>query len=359
MSLIRKTRTSRLASCYTPGRWRPDRYQIERLSIPTADPPEDGSPARGPCKIGQAVDGCRIVSVLGQGGMATVYLAYRPASRAFVALKVMHPSCAGQKHLRQYFEHEGDCLRRLHGPYTPALVGQGQMSGTGLPYMVTAFSAGDQLNRMLGKDERLRSVKGAVEIGLQLAATFGAMHDRGIVHRDLKQENVIVRGGRRLRCRLIDFGLARPHLPGRRTPFCGTPLTISPQQARGEDADPRDDLYALGVLLYETLAGGCNPAADGNREININFDDYLEAIAEERLPFIHLAKRQPDLPQALCNIVMRLLWFRREGRYANAWQLGTDLLPFAPAAARADFIRLRQRARGTRSLRRAKPPAKR
>lgn len=352
-----KRSPSRQAACYTPGRWRPERSWIELASIPTDGQYDDGGAAeRGPLKLGQVIDGCRVISVLGEGAMATAYLGYRPKSREFVTIKALHARHASYRNIRQYFQYEGDCLRQVRSTHTPSLISRGTLSEYGPPYLITPFCAGNLLQRLARVDPRLDTVRGIVEIGLQLASALATMHALKIVHRDVKRENVVVRNGHRLHCRLIDFGVARPHLPGVHTETCGTAQINPPQQARAEDADPRDDLFSLGILLYERLAG-CHPAAGDDGAFSIGDDAYLDDLANGRIRFVHLAERDPTLPRALCDIVMRLLSFKREDRYADGWRLGTDLLPFTSTLARADFVRERQRARGQRSLRRTRPEA--
>ena len=197
----------------------------------------------------------RVGRELGRGGMATVYLATDSKHGRQVAIKVLDPELAAAIGPER-FKREIEIAARLHHPHILTLFDSGDAGG--LLYYVMPYVAGESLRARL-KRERQLPLDQAIEIAREVADALGYAHAQGIVHRDVKPENILMHGGHVL---LADFGIARPRsaAPGAALTATGmtlgTPAYMSPEQAAGsKDLDARSDVYALGCVLYEMLAG--------------------------------------------------------------------------------------------------------
>jgi eukaryotic-like serine/threonine-protein kinase len=212
-----------------------------------------------------------IVSLLGAGGMGEVYRARDTTLRREVAVKVLLERVGDDSERRRRFEKEARAAAELEHPNVVAVHDFGVHEGA--PYLVTELLDGKTLAETLqaGRPPRAR----AIEIGVAIARGVAAAHDRGTVHRDLKPANVFVcRDGR---VKILDFGLAAHVADGaprgedstatESGVVVGTPAYMSPEQVRGQRADPRADLFALGLILYEMLAGRRAFAGDSAVEI--------------------------------------------------------------------------------------------
>jgi serine/threonine-protein kinase len=203
-----------------------------------------------------------VLGLLGAGGMGEVYRAQDPSLDRTVALKVLPPSASSDPERLRRFEHEARAAGALNHPNILAVFDVG--SHEGAPYIVTELLEGETLR------ERLRGgslgPRKAIDLAIQVAQGLAAAHEKQIVHRDLKPENLfLTRDGR---VKILDFGLAKLHWDTRAIGsedetatgtrpgvVLGTTAYLSPEQARGLPADARSDLFALGVVLYEMLAG--------------------------------------------------------------------------------------------------------
>jgi eukaryotic-like serine/threonine-protein kinase len=235
---------------------------------------------------GKTIGRYRIESVIGDGAHSVVYLARRERPEAVnpddsvdespasdkVALKVIHRHLCGDPQVHQRFHREAEILTRLHGEHVVKLFDF--IEEDGLLSIALEHVEGMSLEARLRKAPL--AVRDAVEITLQICAALGAAHAAGIIHRDLKPANVLVTEERRapsgssgargepaeLRVKVVDFGLARlvrgeqamTNLTEQGMIF-GTPEYMAPEQARGEEADARSDLYAAGVMLFEMAVG--------------------------------------------------------------------------------------------------------
>ena len=211
-------------------------------------------------------DKFEIVGVLGEGGMGIVYDAKRILEGDRVALKVIHQHLAGDVQIRGRFAREVAILRRLEGDHLCPVLDFGEVpdprrEGAGLIYMAMPRIEGPALDRLLKKEGPLPLTR-AVTIVLDICEALREAHSQGVIHRDLKPGNVLLREGDR--AVVVDFGMAKIMTGGgtgttaltEHNMVFGTPEYMAPEQARGDELDARCDVYATGVILYELLTGG-------------------------------------------------------------------------------------------------------
>ncbi len=272
--------------------------------------------------------------------MGVVYRARDPRLGRDVAVKVLPDAVATDPERLRRFEREARAAGALDHPNVVAVHDVGNADGT--PFVVTELLEGETLR------ERLRSgplpPRKAVELAVQIAHGLAAAHERGIVHRDLKPENLfLTRDGR---VKILDFGLAKLRPPDaapapeaqtltRDTSpgaIVGTLGYLSPEQARGQEADARSDIFALGAVLYELLAG--QPAFSGPSAA-----DTMSAILREDPPALRQGTR---LPAALERVVERCLEKNPEERFSSARDLGFALEASVAEATASPAARSRE-----------------
>jgi TolB-like protein/Flp pilus assembly protein TadD len=196
-----------------------------------------------------------ILRAVGAGGMATVYLAEDRRHRRQVALKVLHPELA-QAIGPDRFLREIETTAALHHPHILPLYDSGEADG--FLYYVMPYVEGESLRDRLTRERQL-SLSEALQITREVADALGYAHAHGVIHRDIKPENILLEGGHAV---VADFGIAKAVTTAGTAPLTqtgmamGTPYYMSPEQASGERSiDGRSDLYSLGCVLYEMLAG--------------------------------------------------------------------------------------------------------
>jgi serine/threonine-protein kinase len=257
---------------------------------------------------------------LGSGGMSCVYKAHDPVLDREVAVKILPPELGRDATLRQRFQEEARALGRVEHPNLVRIYAVGQ---EGLAsYYAMELIGGIPLGKATSAVGRL-TLEEAVAVIQQVAGALEAVHEAGIVHRDIKPSNIMLdASGRAV---LMDFGLARRE---ERQTFTaagavlGTPEYMSPEQARGEKADLRSDLYCLGVVFYELLGG--RPPFSGKDTIAI-----LRRHVESPPP--PLEQSAPDVPESVRNIVERLLAKKADERYPHVREFVSDLVQAAPS----------------------------
>jgi hypothetical protein len=272
--------------------------------------------------------GFRIIEELGHGGMGAVFRAEDPTLHRHVAVKVMLPQFAGDRSARARFFREARSAATLqHDNVVPIYhVGEDR----GISYLVMPLLAGEPLDKRLRREPPL-TLPESLRIGRELALGLAAAHARGLVHRDIKPANIWLETSQSPlsthhsppRVKILDFGLARQDespsgsaaltLPGS---VMGTPEYLSPEQARGEHADFRSDLYNAGLILYRLTAGKLPFTASTP-------SGYMIAHASETPPEIH--KLNPSLPPLLAQTIMRLLQKKPADRLASAQELADTL----------------------------------
>jgi eukaryotic-like serine/threonine-protein kinase len=286
--------------------------------------------------LGRVVAGrYRLEARAGEGGMGVVYRARHVLIDRVVALKLIRPDLRGETHLRAWMLREARAANRVDHAHIIDIHDIGETE-EGELYLVMEYLVGISLSSELAKGPT--QLSRAVDILEQMCAALARAHDLGVVHRDLKSDNILLstRGGRKDFVKILDFGLAHLAMDPRLAPkgaVFGTPEYMSPEQARGEEAGPPSDLYALGVLFYEMLTGQL-PFRSNDR------DTLLEM--QRSAPPPKPSAIKPDvLPQAEM-IVLKLLEKERRKRYQDAHHLHEELkalqrsLPSTPWEVQAD-----------------------
>lgn len=196
---------------------------------------------------------------IGSGAFATVWLAYDEQLDSPVAVKVLAENWTEDHHVRQRFLEEGRFLRKVESPHVVSVYDAGELDD-GRPYLVMSYADQGTLADRLEIDG-LTSTQ-ALEVVRQIGLGLTALHERGVLHRDVKPANVLFRtvesrdGEPQVRAMLADLGLGKAYdVSSRLTMIAGTPSFVAPEQAQGERLDPRADLYALGALTHLLLTG--------------------------------------------------------------------------------------------------------
>jgi serine/threonine-protein kinase len=270
--------------------------------------------------IGSVVNGkYRLVRILGDGGMGSVYEALHVALGTRVAVKVLHPELARRTGLVERFLQEARVAAQIRSPYV-VQVTDVDRTPEGYAYIVMELLEGEPLSSVLDRQRKL-SVTIACAYATQILQALEAAHALGVIHRDLKPENVFVTfaGGRPV-LKLIDFGIAKARPEGAEQKrltvagvVMGTAEYMAPEQARSADAvDARADIYAVGVMLYEMLAGA-RPVGGA--------DARIIALKVERGEVIPLLQVAPDAPREIAGLVHRAMAARPELRFPTATEM--------------------------------------
>jgi serine/threonine-protein kinase len=244
----------------------------ETVAIPPAAKPASNGTARGPItgsasrprfadsslvEEGRFIPGTllggryRIIGLLGRGGMGEVYRATDLTLGQSVALKLLPEAAAEDEHLLERFHGEVRVARQVSHPNVCRVYDIGEAEG--LPFISMEYVDGEDLSSLLRRVGRLPSDR-ALETARGICAGLAAAHGKGVIHRDLKPQNIMM--NRRGEIMIMDFGLAAltDQLSGMEARN-GTPAYMSPEQLKGTDVTARSDIYALGLVLYELFTG--------------------------------------------------------------------------------------------------------
>jgi len=274
--------------------------------------------------IGKTLKHYHIEELLGKGGMGEVYRAFDTKLRRPVAIKVLKSELTENEDRRKRFIQEARSAAAVIHPAIAQIYDVDEEKKT--IFIVMEYVAGETVSQLIVKKEL--DLMGAVEIALQVSQGLGSAHKAGIVHRDIKSDNIMVtRDGH---AKLLDFGLAKlldPANAGESTLDIGRTATIaktiagtvmgtiaymSPEQARGQDIDQSSDVFSLGIVLYEMVTGDLPFKGDSPL-------DTMHSIAfDEARPVTVIRK---NLPPQLHKIISRCLRKRPQDRYANAGEL--------------------------------------
>jgi serine/threonine protein kinase len=249
------------------------------------------------------------------GGMGEVYLARDKILGREVAIKVLRKRYAEDEELVACFPAEARSAAALPHPNVVSAHDLDR-SRDGVHYIAMEYVPGGTLKQRLVEGGALRPTTAAA-VALQIADALDAAHARGIVHRHIKPQNVLLTVGGNVK--LADFGIAGavPLTTGSRTnPVLGTPGHMSPEQASGEPVGPASDLYSLGVALYEMLTG----------EVPFEADTAVAAVGKQpNGPPRSPRRLDPKVPERMDSLVVKLLARRPTDRYADAAELAGDL----------------------------------
>jgi len=277
--------------------------------------------------IGKQINRYKILSLLGKGGMGAVYLAKDTVLGRNVAVKLLSNEFASDLSGFNRFFREAKSASALNHPNILTVHEIGKLDGT--HYIVTEFIKGKTLLRYLADEKP--TLQKVVEIAAQIASALTAAHEAGIIHRDIKPDNVMVRDDGIVK--VLDFGIAKltdtnnsaeiePEAETQAKPetmpgmIVGTPRYMSPEQARGQKVDLRTDIFSFGVLLYEMISG--KPPFYGET----NMDIIGSILKDEPVP---LSEHLPQISHDLEHIVDKTLRKDREQRYQHIKDLYIDL----------------------------------
>jgi len=306
-------------ACHTPL---PDEAQF-CLRCGVATPTDPGVPPRtattGMVEVAQVKKALagryRIERVLGEGGMATVYLAHDEKHNRKVAVKVMRPELAATLGAERFLR-EVQVAAQLSHPNILPMFDSGEANG--VLYYVMPYVEGETLKEHTAKEGQL-SVNEAMRLGREVAEALAYAHARGIIHRDIKPGNILLQSGHAL---VADFGIARAlgdegEVLTKTGLAVGTPQYMAPEQATGErEVDGRADIYALGAVMYEMMAG--EPPFTGPTARAI----ITRSLTEEPRS---LTTSRAGFPAVVNSAVMKALAKSPSDRYANAQQMAEAL----------------------------------
>jgi serine/threonine-protein kinase len=279
--------------------------------------------------------------VLGEGGIGVVVAAKHVDLEQTVAIKYLRPKALTGTNAAERFLREARLAARIRSDHVVHVYDVGRLPD-GSPYMVMEYLAGTDLGRLLTVNGPL-PLDRAIDYVLQTCEALAVAHVAGVVHRDLKPDNLFVSTGAAGKSivKIVDFGISK--MSAKRTTErlqeltqaddkFGTPVYMSPEQLRASrDVDARADIWAVGVVLYELLTGCLPFDGDGLPEL---------CTAILTMPPVSLRQRRPELPAGLQAVIERCLEKEAERRFQNVAELAQELRPFAsPAAAsRIDHV---------------------
>ena len=273
--------------------------------------------------IGQTISHYSIVETVGRGGMGVVYKAQDTQLGRFVALKFLSKKFRSDRRAIERFRQEARTASALNHPGICTVHDIGEYHGQ--PFIVMELLEGRTLRQQLC-DRRL-TIEEAIACGIQIAEVLGTAHAQGIVHCDITPANLFITEEGRIK--LLDFGIAQfvrascpeesstVHAKATHSTLTGTVRYMSPEQARGRDVDARSDIFSVGVVLYEMLAGQL-PFMGADFRETIHQVIYREPEAVRNI--------NPSIPVDIEMVVSKCLEKRPERRYSTAAELQKDLM---------------------------------
>jgi tetratricopeptide (TPR) repeat protein/predicted Ser/Thr protein kinase len=291
----------------TPGT--PEGWSISNTRAPApALPPGEFSPGT---VLGNRYE---ILALLGQGGMGAVYKARDTELERLVALKIIRPELTTNPEILKRFKQELILARQVTHRNVIRIFDLGQADG--FKFITMEYLEGQDLRGVLREKGKLPPEE-AAKIILQICRALEAAHGEGVIHRDLKPQNIMLDANGR--AYVMDFGIARSaYLPGmtQTGALVGTPEYMSPEQAKGEKLDERSDLFSLGTILYELIVGQSPYFSD------TPLATLWKRIQEKAKP---LSELDPTIPKELSDIVAKALEIEPENRFATAHEFAQHL----------------------------------
>ena len=262
--------------------------------------------------IGQTLGRYQLLKELGRGGFATVYQGYDAGLERYVALKVLHPELTRDEVALRRFQREATAVARMRHANIIIVYEFGEADGSA--FIVMEYVEGDTLKARLGKSLPLAEVQRIIS---DVASALEYAHNRGVIHRDIKPANILITTENQVV--LADFGIAllAQNSSSLTRGLLGTPQYMAPEQALGEPIDARSDMYALGIVLFEMLAG--QPPFRG--------DSPLATLAlQVNAPLPKLRSLNPAVPEAVEAMIERALAKDPAQRYPSAAEFRAALI---------------------------------
>ncbi len=291
--------------------------------------------------------GYRIVETIGSGALATLYKAEQESLGRTVAIKALKSTIAPSSSFASQIDREAKILAELFHANVVLLVDYRPSAAGATAFLVLEYVDGPSLAELVARRRVLRP-EAACAIAYQVAEGLAHAHERGVVHRDIKPQNVLL--SRRGDVKIIDFGIAqRERLPSMAEPLTsgsaaegrtheafGTPAYMSPEQILGDTVDARSDLFSLGVVLYRMLTG-TRPFEQDTKGTAPGRASAERLRRDAPVPF---RERAPDVPRPLERIVMKLLQKNASDRHGSARELAEELAAFLRSFSGASPQRL-------------------
>ncbi|HSR69653.1 MAG TPA: protein kinase [Acidobacteriota bacterium] len=255
----------------------------------------------------------RIRKLLGQGGMGAVYHAYDNALQREVALKVIKPEIANQPEMLERFKREIQLSSVVTHRNVLRVYDLGEAEG--VTFLTMQYVDGENLSELLKREGKLSQT--VLGVFRQICEGLKAAHEQGVIHRDLKPDNVMIDSSGQVL--LTDFGLAKSMQQTAMTQagqLMGTPDYMSPEQVKGEEIDERSDIYSLGAMLYQMAAG----------RVPFSGHTVFEVMIQRTVkPPAAVTTFNPDVPPFLEDVIARCMAREKEARYASVDELLADL----------------------------------